>query len=77
MTDKSYSNELLIDTVAKIRQINGEPPVEFRGMQGKSLVFRDENKKKIYYSVADVVNFIEQVNRLDAVAYGDDPILFN
>lgn len=61
----SYSNEELVDAVERIRKLNGQPPVHYRGNRGHTMVFRDDNKKEIYYSVGQIVHFIEQVRALD------------
>ena len=68
----SYSNDELLDAVEKIRRLNGEEPVSFRGIERKTvLVFQNSKRQKIYYSVATIVQFIEDCKTLDDMYLGD------
>lgn len=75
-----YSNDDLIDAVDRIRSLNGEEPVTYRGIKKKFyLTFRTADKTEIYYKVQDVIKFIDGVRKLESLeelveAYSDDII---
>ena len=74
MPNVSYPNEDLIDAVDRIRLLNGEEPISYRGNEGPVLVFQNSKRKKIYYSVPTIIKFIEDAKTLDDMYLGVDRI---
>ena len=69
---KSFSNDQLIDAVDRIRLLNGEEPVTFRGIKNKTVLeFQTARRKKIYYKVEDIIKFLDGVQALDDEYLGD------
>jgi hypothetical protein len=72
MSNKSYSNDDLIDAVDRIRLLRGEEPLSYRGMEKKYyMVFVNAERKKLYYKIQDIMKFLDDVDALDDLYFDD------
>lgn len=63
---RSYSNDDILGAVEKIRMLNGQDPIMFRGYKDKFfLEFQDMKKKKVYYDVRVIMKFIDDLDRME------------
>ena len=63
---RSYTNDDILEAVDRIRTLNGQEPLMFRGYKDKYMLeFQDLKKKKTYYDVRVIMKFIDDVDKLE------------
>lgn len=68
---RSYSNDDILGAVEKIRMLNGQEPIMFRGYKDKFfLEFQNAKKKKVYYDVRVIMKFIDNLDKMEEEYFG-------